>query len=502
MLTVEDYEKIRRAVVVEGLSQREAARTFGHSRKTIRKALEEPTPPGYRRTQPVALPVIGPFSSIIDAWLEADTHQRRKQRHTGTRIWQRLRDEYGFAGSASAVRRYIQSRRQKTSEVYFPLAFDPGEEGQVDWGEAWFELNGVPTKANLFCMRLAYSRASFVYAYPSAKLECFLDGHVRAFQFFKGVVKRCAYDNLRSAVIQVGRGRQRRLNRKFLELRCHYLFESRFCNVAAGHEKGHVENLVKLSQRTFMTPLPACTSFEDLNAHLEREYLKDLERPAPHSKQTRGALLAEERGHLLALAARRFDACVKGSTFASKQALVAIETNFYSVPVRYAHHSIKYKAFVDRIELWHEDGLVARHDRCWDRDQHVLEYLHYIPLLEIKPGGIHNARPFKGEPWGPAFERMRTELEFRYGDEGTRKFIRILLLFTAYEADDVKAAVQLCVQRRAFSDEAVKSTLDYQPHVVSATLHLSNHPLFGTSCDGIRDAREYDETLLAKEASA
>ena len=499
---VETYERIRRAVLIDGMSQRAAAKLLGHGRDTIRKALEHSSPPGYRKSTPAAKPVIGPFAKIIDAWLAEDRKSpHRKQRHTGTRIWERLREDYEFTGSVSAVRRYIKSRQRLRGEVFFPLEFAPGAEAQVDWGEAWFILNGVETKAHLFCMRLCYSRATFVYAYPSEKMECFLDGHVRAFKFFGGVAKRCAYDNLRSAVIQVGRGRERTLNEKFIALRSHYLFASRFCNIACGNEKGHVENSVKLAQRTFMTPLPDCTSFEALSKHLEEQCIQDLQRLAPKTDKCRAKLFVEEQACLLPLPTRDFEACVRHSTFSSKQSLITLDTNAYSVPVRYAHHRVTYKCFPDRVEIWHEDGLIASHERSYRKNEYVLNFLHYIPLLARKPGGIQNGRPFTGEPWGEDFGRMRRELEFRYGGEGTKKFIRLLLLFTEYPVEAVKSAVRQCVRRRAFSDEAVKSTLNFQPRRTSAAIDLSRHPLYGVASDGIRKASEYD-CLLGQEVSA
>ncbi|MBU2490638.1 MAG: IS21 family transposase, partial [Proteobacteria bacterium] len=344
-----------------------------------------------------------------------------------------------------------------------PLQFGPGEEVLVDWGEAWFIHNGCMRKVHMFCMRLCHSRASFVHAYRRENMESFLDGHVRAFLYFGGVPRQCAYDNLRCAVISVGRGRERILNRRFIELRSHYLFESRFCNVRSGHEKGHVENLVKHAQRSFMTPLPECSSLDELNACLEEQCRADLERLAPRSDKTRGELLGEERVCFLPLPAREFEACQRASTFASKQALVRFDTNDYSVPVRWAHHPVQVKGFVDRVELWAENGLVARHARSHDREQYILSPYHYIPLLERKPGGLLHGRPFKGEPWGEDFQRMRRELEYRYEGEGTKKFIRILLLFAKYPAEEVRRAVRVCAKRRAFSDEAVLSVLRFSP---------------------------------------
>ena len=237
---MEQYEQIRRMVLVEGLSQRETAERLGHSRKTVRKALEHSQPPGYQRTQEPVRAVIDPVKHIIEAWLEEDTKRPRKQRHTGERIWQRLCDEHGFTGSASAVRRYVAELRETKGEVFFPLSFDPGEEAQVDWGEGQIIQNGVVRKVFLFCMRMCHSGVSFVYPYERATQEALLDGHVRAFEFFGAVPRTLAYDNLKSVVISVGKGQERKLTQLFLALKSHYLFETRFCNVASGNEKGHV----------------------------------------------------------------------------------------------------------------------------------------------------------------------------------------------------------------------------------------------------------------------
>jgi len=156
MLTVEDYEKVRKAVLVQGLSQREVARKFRHGRETIKKALAHPEPPGYRRKSAATSPLLDPVKSIIDAWLE-DERERgvpRKQRSNAKEIWERLKREHGFQGSVYPVRRYMRKRKnERFGEAYFPLDFSPGEEGQVDWGEASVMFAGQLVKVHLYCHR-------------------------------------------------------------------------------------------------------------------------------------------------------------------------------------------------------------------------------------------------------------------------------------------------------------------------------------------------------------
>ncbi len=503
MITVKDYEVIRKAVLVDGLSQREAARTFGHGRETIKKALTHSEPPGYQRHALVARPVLDPYLEIIDAWLDDEKARGvpRKQRSNAKVIWERLKHEHGFEGSVYPVRRYMKQRK-RAGKAFFPLVFQAGEEGQVDWGEATVGLAGQIVKVHLYAHRLCYSRATYVRAYPAEKLECFLDGHVHAFRFFGGTPRRNAYDNLKSAVTSIGRKGERRLNDRFLGLRSHYLFESRFCNVESGHEKGRVENLVKLAQRTFLAGAPSFTGFDDLNVYLEQRCLDDLSRLAPKSERTRGELFEEERGSLIPLHNGDFDACITRSTFAGKEATLSHLENVYSVPVRYAYNHILLKAYADRIELWHKNTRVASHARCWEKHRYILDYRHYIPLLERKPGGLQNGRPFMDHPWGEELQLFRTQLEYRYQEEGTRKFISLLLLFTEYPEAQVKAAVNECIRRRAFSDDAVKSVLDYTPPTPGKTIHLEDQSVFAVETDGVRRASEYDAVFLEQEVSA
>lgn len=510
MLSVDHYELIRRKHLIDGLSVRAISRELGHSRKTIRKALALGTPPGYRRQQPVALPVMDKVAGIVDGWLEQDKTHPPKQRHTAQRIYERLRDEHGFTGSASTVRRYVSKLKATGKEVFMPLQFDPGEEAQVDWHSGWLVENGVERKAQFFCMRPCYSKASFVIAYEHADLVSFIDGHVRAFEYFGGVPRRLAYDNLKSAVIRVGKGQDRVLNETFKKLRCHYLFQTRFCNVARGNEKGDVENLAKRSERTYLTPLPEVSSLSELNDHLLACCDKDLRLPGPkpHQDKRRSELLEEERRGLIPLQPTAFEACALIDTVIDKRSLVTVATNSYSAPTRWAHHPVRVKLFVDAVELWCDHQRVARHPRPrgHGKGQYILEPTHYLNLLKTKPGSLDNARPFKGMSgrgtsggWGPDFDRLRRELEYRYEGEGTKKFINVLLLFTEYEPDQVRQAVSRCVQRRAFSDEAVLGVLRNEPiNNTHRRLDLSHRPELLNVGDGIRPAALYDQLLISR----
>ena len=181
--------------------------------------------------------------------------------------FERLRGEYGFRGGKTVVKDAVRAWRQSHQEVFLPLSHPPGE-AQVDFGEATVKLNGVETKVALFVMTLPYSGAIFIQAFPRECTETFLEGHRQAFEFFGGVPRRISYDNLAIAVIEVLKGRERKLTKEFLRLQSHYLFQEHFCLVRRPNEKGHVERLVGFARRNFLVPVPQINSWEMLNQQL------------------------------------------------------------------------------------------------------------------------------------------------------------------------------------------------------------------------------------------
>lgn len=204
MKGVELYGRVRHAVQIRGLSGREAARQFGIDPRTVAKMLRFSVPPGYRRSRPPARPKLDPFIGIIDRILEEDKGRPAKQRHTSRRIFERLRDEHGFAGSLTIVKDYVRECRLRQREVFVPLSHEPGH-AQADFGEGLAEIAGVEQKIHFFAFDLPYSDASFVQAYPEETSEAFCAGHAAAFEFFGHLRERRAGLRRRWASICDGR---------------------------------------------------------------------------------------------------------------------------------------------------------------------------------------------------------------------------------------------------------------------------------------------------------
>ena len=350
MYKVDVYLRVRRAVMVEGMSIREAARVFGLHRDTVRKMLAYSVPPGYQRQTPPRKPKLEPFTGVIGRILEDDHGRPRKQRHTAKRIFERLRDEYGKGGGYTTVKDYVRENRRQTREMFVPLSHAPGH-AQCDFGEALVVIGGVEQKAHCFVIDLPHSDGCFVKAYPAETTEAFLDGHVSAFAFLGGVPQSILYDNTRLAVARIlGDGRRQR-TRAFTELQSHYLFEDRFGRPGKGNDKGKVEGLVGYVRRNFLVPVPSFESFDALNAHLEQRCLERMDAQVRGHTETIGQRMERDLDALLPLSQVAYDACDKQAGRVSSLSLVRYRTNDYSVPVAYGYRDVLVRGYVGQVVI-------------------------------------------------------------------------------------------------------------------------------------------------------
>nr|MDP9335397.1 IS21 family transposase [Actinomycetota bacterium] len=286
---------------------------------------------------------------MIDEILVSDRDAPPKQRHTAKRIFERLRDEYGYRGGDTQVRRYVAESKQHAKEVFVPLSHPAGE-AQFDFGEATVVIAGVRVKAAFAVMTLPFSDAWHLSAYPRECTETFQAAHVAAFEFFGGVPTRTSYDNTTIAVKKVV-GRERDLTREFLRLESHFLFTHHFCRVARGNEKGVVEGLVGYGRRNTMVPVPEFSSFAALNTYLEACCLGDLTRRVRGKPQTKAERLEIDRAAMLALPVVSFEARRVVAAKANSLSLVRFDRNDYSVPTAYAHHDVTAIGDIDEVRI-------------------------------------------------------------------------------------------------------------------------------------------------------
>lgn len=459
MRTVEDYEGIRRAYFVEKLSIRAIHRMLGYDRETIRKAIVQAAPMPYTLAKPREAPVIGPYKQRISELLKESKKQKRKQRYTAHRIYEILRGE-GYAGSEGAVHNYVSRERRKDEykEKYIPLEFDPGQDAQVDWGEAEVILAGERVKVQLFILRLNYSKARFVMAFPFQKQEAFFEGHNQAFRFFGGIPRRLTYDNLKTAVYKILSGRNRQEQESFKKFRSYYLFESNYCNPAQGHEKGGVENDVGYIQRNFMAPLLEVKSYEELNAQLWKACQENLHRRVRGQLASVAELLGDERSKFLPLPKELFPACASYPVKPNGYSQVDLDTNRYSVPAEHGNDQLVLRAYPFRVEILFDNEVIAAHPRCLGHEQDTLNPLHYLSLLEQRPGAFEHAKPLRywRKHWPKDYDRLLEALRTRLPDgRGVKEFIAILKLHQEHPTDQVEQAVHAALELGAASLDGV-----------------------------------------------
>lgn len=501
MKTMFWYDLVRRLHFRDGLSKHEISRRTGLHRKTINKMLLYARPPGYRLQHPRPKTKLGPFLGIIDQILHEDRTAPPKQRHTATRILSRLKEEYGFTGSYTIVKDYVREQRLRLREVFFPLEQRPGT-SQVDFGAAKVVIGGREVTAHVFCMALPYSDAVFAKAYPTEALEAVQDGHSAAYAFFDGVPSTTLYDNMSTAVKTICPGRHRDLTDGFLALRSHYLFTSHFCTVGRANEKGVVERLVGYVRRNFLVPVPRCSSWQALNASLLSQCQKRLSLKAAGKDQTIGELLHQERGRFRPLPSEPFDACRVESRKVTSLSLVRFKSNSYSVPVAYAYREVTVKAYVDHLEICHKDTVIASHERCYRQNEFVFDPVHYLPLLERKPGGLDGALPFTSWELPACFETLRRCLEARHGTAGKREYVLILQLLRDFPISEVRQAIEKALAYHCVTFESIKMLAMSARHPSWEAVPLSPERLAGLPRVHIAgaDASRYQALLAGGES--
>jgi transposase len=499
MFAVETYAAVRRFVFVEGRSRREAARVFGLSRDTVAKMCRFSAPPGYVRSKPAQKPKLGALTPVIDAILEADRTAPVKQQHTGKRIFERLRDEYGYAGGYTVVKVYIRRQKARSRETFVPLAHPPGH-AQVDFGEAVAVIAGVRQKIHFFCLDLPQSDACFVKAYPRETTEAFLDGHTSSFAFFGGVPLSILYDNLKIAVAKICGDGKRERTRAFTELVSHYLFQDRFGRPGKGNDKGKVEGLVKFSRSNFMTPIPVAESFEALNAKLADHCRRRQSEKAARHAETIGERLAADLAALRDLPAVALEPCEKRIARVSSTALVRYRGNDYSVPTAYGFQAVLVKGFVEAVVILCDGAQIARHARSYAQGVFVYDPLHYLALIETKPGALDQAAALQGWDLPPVFQHLRHLLEARMGNKGKREFIQILRLMEIAPKDVVAAAATDAIHLGAIGFDAVKQIVLARIERRPPKLNLAAYPYLPAT--DVRTTRAADYAMLAQERAA
>jgi transposase len=461
MLIVETIGRIRREHLSKGKSIKEIARDLKISRNTVRKVLRSgDTSFSYEReVQP--RPKLGRWKAELDRMLITNAGKSTRERLTLIRVYEELR-ALGYEGGYDAVRRYARTWGREhaalTADAYVPLSFAPGEAYQFDWSHEIVVMNGVTTAVKVAHVRLCHSRMMFARAYPRETQEMVFDAHERAFAFFKGACTRGIYDNMKTAVDAIFVGKDRRYNRRFLQMCSHHLVDPVACTPASGWEKGQVENQVGLVRERFFTPRLKFKTYDELNAWLtERIIAYAKAHPHPERpERTVWDVFEEERPQLVPYLGR-FDGFHALPASVSKTCLVRFDNNKYSVSASAEGRPVEIQAYADRIVIRQDGRGVAEHPRCYGRGETIYDPWHYVPVLARKPGALRNGAPFKDWVLPAALERVRRRLAGT--NDGDRQMVAILAAVLTDGLPAVEAACAQAISEGVHSSDVILNIL-------------------------------------------
>lgn len=465
MIDVALLSVIRRWHLRDGMSIREITRRTGLSRNTVRKYLSsgvvEPKYPDRKSASK-----LDPFTAKLTAWIKTEARKNRKQRRNLRQMFNDL-TSLGYEGSYDRVTAFARDYRQAEQVAagtvgrgtYIPLRFAPGEAFQFDWSEDWAVIAGVRMKLQVAQVKLSYSRAFILRAYPLQTHEMLFDAHLHAFRALGGIPQRGIYDNMKTAVDRIGKGKDRQINSRFKAMVSHYLFEAEFCNPAAGWEKGQIEKNVQDSRHRIWQKAPEFESLSELNEWLEAKCLALwAELHHPELPGTIAQALVEDQALMMAMPGP-FDGFVEHTKRVSPTCLINFERNRYSVPASFANRPVSLRVYADQLVIAAEGHAIAEHPRIISRPSElgrtVYDWRHYLCVLQRKPGALRNGAPFAELPDG--FKALQAVLLKRPG--GDREMVDILALVLHHDEDAVLTAVEVALEAGAPSKQHVMNLL-------------------------------------------
>jgi transposase len=465
MIDYELYCKIKDYHQNQHLTVAQIARELNLNERTVTKWLNADK---FRQREIVPRSSkLDPFKPQIVRWLE--THP-----YTATQIFLRLRDS-GYSGGITIVKDYVHHIRPPRAQAFLTLSFAPGECAQVDWGQfGSIAVGNTTRRLSFFVMVLCYSRMLYVEFTLSETMEHFLACHANAFAFFGAVPAKLMVDNLKSAVLRRVIGEAPVFNPRYKDFADHYGCKIVPCGVGQAHEKGRVENAVGYVKKNLLAGLEL-TDFRFVNP-AARQWLDNVANVRCHgtTKTPPAELFQKEKPALTPLPLNPYDVSVFHQARASSQFRVTLDTNTYSVPAEYAGAHLTMKVYPDQLCIYHEDKLLARHLRCYDRHQDFENPDHPRELLQQR-------RKAHDQKLLMRLLTMTPKAETFYQELGQRRLNlmhhvrKIVALSEIYGTDKTARAIEDAVEFQAFSCEYIANLLEQRQRLLPepGALHLT-----------------------------
>lgn len=442
MLTMDQQQCIRMMRQWLDFDLSEIEELTGLNFRTVKKYADGPVP------QPVSReknrPVIGPYEETIDVWMEEDLSEPAKQRRNAQDMYEELRDEWGYEGSARTVRRYVREAKPRIVEArnsqFLELEHPPAE-GQVDFGDVWIIEPEKDRRSvrKLLLVTFPYSTARFGVILPAENRECLLWGLGQLFQQMGGVPPKLVFDNL-SPVVSLIRGERSRTE-EFQRFQMHYRFQVEFCNPNSGHEKGSVEAGIRTVRHWHLTPPPVVNEgdLKPVNEELARGLREDRSRPHYDKDESVAELFEEEQSRLLRCPREPLETCRVKSRMVNKVGTVQVDGEDYHLPWCSPGQKVVVKLFWDRLEvLDNQQNKLGSVPRQYVHRAEEIDWAATLKLVQHKPGALEQATIVKRLP------KPLREFLLQASEKKRPERVRTLvaLFESGYSLREVKKAVQ------------------------------------------------------------
>lgn len=434
---MDTWETIRLRCVRDGEPIKTVARDLGLSKNTVKKyvrSLQSPQHPGLKRA-----PRLDAYRYHIDNLL------RRSPKITAVRIGAQLRAfvDPDLQVSERSLREYVANRRREIvgKEAFVRALYVPGDQMQFDFTPVDLVVAGVLTKVHLFVARLSYSGRLFARVSFREDQVALFAGILGAVVHFGGVPRVGVFDNAKTAVTRILRGRNREENEAFRSFCGGLALEVEFAAPAKGNEKGGVEGFNGFVEDNMFRPTPECENLEEFNLALEHFCKRDETRQSSVHRETVGERFARELPKLRPLPAALPAACVRRIARINKFAEAICDTNRYSVPSRWAHRDAVLEIFENRLRIVVDDQLVAEHQRCTGKHQTMLDVRHAVELLAFKHRSIERAEIIAQSRLPAPLLALRDRLLAEDRARAGRAFVAVLRLLLTYSSEVVAECV-------------------------------------------------------------
>jgi transposase len=465
---MDEINKIRKAYFTNGETKHEIAKKFNRSWNTIdrivetdRELLEEQGKRPGRKASVATEAIKDEIRKLLKE--EECLKVKKKQRYTAAFLYKDLKRRGLFKGSERTMRIIVRDVRQELNvskpKSYLPLSFEIGCFVQIDHGKADCRIAGERIRGYLFVAGLPGICLRYCRLYPVKAQEAWGNFHEHAFRFFDGVFGQVIYDN-DSVLVKNVLGSEHYQTDFSHALEEHYGFQSRFCNVGAGNEKGAVENAVGFCRRNYLPGLPSFSNWTEANDFLEKRCREDIAAGTHYrTAEPLNDIFVRAQTKLLPLLPERNWVKWEQRDVNSQQ-LITHDEHRYSVPERYVGSTLRVGIGVFTLVLCQGHEVVAEHCRQYTKGADSLLLEHYLPQLKRKPGALWNCAAVKAHAFEPELQQLWERLSSRFDTrEANAEFIKTLLLRRQYGTENLLTAIGLALSYGSVEHAAILNVL-------------------------------------------